>query len=93
MLSYISFVISELFERMHKPEKLEFALAIAETNGYQMTGLVLGKKIADLAGDIEESGAGILNLSIIKVSNFSFCENLRSNLIKGHSINTNRVKI
>ena len=40
----------------HQLEKLEFALAIAQTNGDTEKSLILRKKIVELGGNIEEPG-------------------------------------
>ena len=44
------------YEGGHQLEKLEFALAIAQTRGDQKKSLVLKKKIVELGGNIEEPG-------------------------------------
>ena len=44
------------YEGGHQLEKLEFALAIAETKGDEKKSAVLRSKIADLGGNIEEPG-------------------------------------
>ena len=44
------------FEGDHQLEKLEFALAIAQTKGDDEKSLVLRKKIVELGGNIEEPG-------------------------------------
>jgi len=44
------------FEGGHQLEKLEFALAIAQTNGEKEKSLILKKKIVELGGNIEEPG-------------------------------------
>ena len=44
------------FEGGHQLEKLEFALAIAQTNGDTEKSLILRKKIVELGGNIEEPG-------------------------------------
>ena len=44
------------FEGGHQLEKLEFALAIAQTKGDQKKSLVLRKKIVELGGNTEEPG-------------------------------------
>ena len=44
------------FEGGHQLEKLEFALAIAQTNGDKEKSLILRKKIVELGGNIEEPG-------------------------------------
>ncbi len=44
------------FEGGHQLEKLEFALAIAQTNGDQEKSIVLRKKIVELGGNVEEPG-------------------------------------
>ena len=40
----------------HQLEKLEFALAIAQTKGDEKKSIILRKKIVDLGGNIEEPG-------------------------------------
>ena len=40
----------------HQLEKLEFALAIAQTRGDEKESIVLRKKIVDLGGNVEEPG-------------------------------------
>ena len=40
----------------HQLEKLEFALAIAQTKGDQKKSLILRKKIVELGGNVEEPG-------------------------------------
>ena len=44
------------FEGGHQLEKLEFALAVAQTQGDLKKSLVLRKKIVELGGNIEEPG-------------------------------------
>ena len=44
------------FEGGHQLEKLEFALAVAQTNGDDKKSLVLRKKIVELGGNVEEPG-------------------------------------
>ena len=44
------------YEGGHQLEKLEFALAIAETRGDQRRSELLRAQIADLGGNIEEPG-------------------------------------
>ena len=44
------------FEGGHQLEKLEFALAIAQTNGDTQKSLILKKKIVELGGNVEEPG-------------------------------------
>ena len=44
------------FEGGHQLEKLEFALAVAQTNGDEEKSLVLKEKIFELGGNIEEPG-------------------------------------
>ena len=44
------------FEGGHQLEKLEFALAIAQTKGDQEKSLSLRKKIVELGGNVEEPG-------------------------------------
>ncbi len=44
------------FEGGHQLEKLEFALAVAQTKGDDMKSLALRKKIVELGGNIEEPG-------------------------------------
>ena len=43
-------------ESGHQLEKLEFALAIAQTKGDEKKSLILRKKIVELGGNIEEPG-------------------------------------
>ena len=40
----------------HQLEKLEFALAVAQTKGDEKKSLVLRKKIVELGGNVEEPG-------------------------------------
>jgi len=40
----------------HLLEKLEFALAIAQTNGDEKNSIFLRKKIFELGGNVEEPG-------------------------------------
>ena len=40
----------------HQLEKLEFALAIAQTKGDEQRSIVLRKKIVELGGNVEEPG-------------------------------------
>ena len=44
------------FEGGHQLEKLEFALAIAQTRGDEKKSITLRKKIVELGGNIEEPG-------------------------------------
>ena len=44
------------FEGGHQLEKLEFALAVAQTNGVEEKSLVLKEKIFELGGNVEEPG-------------------------------------
>jgi len=44
------------FEGGHQLEKLEFALAIAQTKGDEKKSIVLRKKIVELGGNVEEPG-------------------------------------
>ena len=44
------------FEGGHQLEKLEFALAVAQTQGDEEKSLALRKKIFDLGGNVEEPG-------------------------------------
>ena len=44
------------FEGGHQLEKLEFALAVAQTKGDEKKSLVLRKKIVELGGNVEEPG-------------------------------------
>ena len=44
------------FEGGHQLEKLEFALAIAQTNGDKKKSISLRKKIVELGGNVEEPG-------------------------------------
>ena len=44
------------FEGGHQLEKLEFALAVAQTQGDKEKSLSLRKKISELGGNVEEPG-------------------------------------
>ena len=44
------------FEGGHQLEKLEFALAVAQTKGDKEKSLILRKKIVELGGNVEEPG-------------------------------------
>ena len=44
------------FEGGHQLEKLEFALAIAQTKGDVKKSTILRKKIVELGGNVEEPG-------------------------------------
>ena len=44
------------FEGGHQLEKLEFALAIAQTKGDEKQSTILRKKILELGGNVEEPG-------------------------------------
>ena len=44
------------FEGGHQLEKLEFALAVAQTKGEEEKSLSLRKKIVELGGNVEEPG-------------------------------------
>ena len=44
------------FEGGHQLEKLEFALAIAQTKGDEQKSIILRKKIVELGGNVEEPG-------------------------------------
>ena len=44
------------FEGGHQLEKLEFALAIAQTKGDEKQSILLRKKIVELGGNAEEPG-------------------------------------
>mgnify|MGYP001275182380 CR=1 FL=1 len=44
------------YEGGHQLEKLEFALAVAQTQGDEKKSLVLRKKIMELGGNVEEPG-------------------------------------
>ena len=44
------------FEGGHQLEKLEFALAVAQTKGDVEKSLILRKKIVELGGNVEEPG-------------------------------------
>ena len=44
------------FEGGHQIEKLEFALAVAQTKGDEKKSLILRKKIVELGGNVEEPG-------------------------------------
>ena len=41
---------------LHQLEKLEFALAIAQTKGDEKKSISLRKKIVELGGNVEEPG-------------------------------------
>ena len=64
MASQISYRINKnpikkklsFFEGGHQLEKLEFALAVAQTNGDEQKSSVLRKKIVELGGNVEEPG-------------------------------------
>ena len=43
-------------ESGHQLEKLEFALAIAQTRGDERKSILLRKKIVELGGNVEEPG-------------------------------------
>ena len=43
-------------ESGHQLEKLEFALAVAQTKGDEKKSLLLRKKIVELGGNVEEPG-------------------------------------
>ena len=43
-------------ESGHQLEKLEFALAIAQTKGDEVNSTILRKKIVELGGNLEEPG-------------------------------------
>ena len=43
-------------ENGHQLEKLEFALAVAQTNGDCEKSAILRKKIVELGGNVEEPG-------------------------------------
>ena len=45
-----------VFEGGHQLEKLEFAVAAAQTNRDEQKSLVLMKKIVELGGNVEEPG-------------------------------------
>ena len=47
---------SSFFEGGHQLEKLEFALAIAQTKGDEKQSIFLRKKIVELGGNVEEPG-------------------------------------
>ena len=47
---------SSFFEGGHQLEKLEFALAVAQTRGDKEKSLILRKKIVELGGNVEEPG-------------------------------------
>ena len=53
--SYVKKKLS-FFEGGHQLEKLEFALAIAQTKGDEKKSIVLRKKIVELGGNVEEPG-------------------------------------
>ena len=44
------------YEGGHQLEKLEFALAIAQTYGDKQKSTILRKKIVELGGNVEEPG-------------------------------------
>ena len=44
------------FEGGHQLEKLEFALAIAQSKGEEEKSSILRKKIVELGGNVEEPG-------------------------------------
>ena len=44
------------FEGGHQLEKLEFALAVAQTKGDEEKSLALKEKIVELGGNVEEPG-------------------------------------
>jgi len=44
------------YEGGHQLEKLEFALAIAQTYGDEQKSIILRKKIVELGGNVEEPG-------------------------------------
>tara|TARA_Y100000766_G_scaffold268208_1_gene264119 strand:- start:518 stop:715 length:198 start_codon:yes stop_codon:yes gene_type:complete len=44
------------YEGGHQLEKLEFALAIAQTYGNKQKSTILRKKIVELGGNVEEPG-------------------------------------
>ena len=44
------------FEGGHQLEKLEFALAVAQTKGDEKKSIILRKKIVELGGNVEEPG-------------------------------------
>ena len=44
------------FEGGHQLEKLEFALAIAQTKGDEKKSIILRKQIVELGGNVEEPG-------------------------------------
>ena len=44
------------FEGGHQLEKLEFALAVAQTKGDEKKAIDLRKKIVELGGNVEEPG-------------------------------------
>ena len=64
MVSQISYNINKnpikkklsFFEGGHQLEKLEFALAVAQTKGDEKKSLSLRKKIVELGGNVEEPG-------------------------------------
>ena len=51
-----SYCRKAFYEGGHDLEKLEFALAFAETRGDQIKAALLRSQIADLGGNIEEPG-------------------------------------
>ena len=64
MVSQISYKVNKnpikkklsFFEGGHQLEKLEFALAVAQTNGDEEKSLALKEKIIELGGNVEEPG-------------------------------------
>ena len=51
-----SYCRKAFYEGGHDLEKLEFALAVAETRGDQIKAELLRSQISDLGGNIEEPG-------------------------------------
>ena len=64
MASQISYAVNKnpikkklsFIEGGHQLEKLEFALAVAQTNGDEEKSLALKEKIIELGGNVEEPG-------------------------------------
>ena len=64
MASQISYTVNKnpikkklsFIEGGHQLEKLEFALAVAQTNGDEEKSLALKEKIIELGGNVEEPG-------------------------------------
>ena len=64
MTSQVSYIANKtrikkklsFYEGGHQLEKLEFALAIAQTKGDNKQSIILRKKIVELGGNVEEPG-------------------------------------